>query len=271
MEAVRLPRAHWYASDDRNSFTSAVVSDNWAVSTALRVVVSALEPLWGLPPSTCPNFCGGILAPAEAGCATLTSDQSSAQSQAPIDLPSHRVQRLKLRAGLPPRCGASPGALLGARTVLLDAQLGSAGGLATAASSRSVRARVSTSRALSDITCRLPLRERECSGKTAQGCLVAERRRHPAQCPVWSCVGVGRRGHEQRVRGASCCWSIRDRSWVTLPLLVLLVSPDTADCIRPTPVTAWKATSPPLMIAVAMIGIRDHHVAGNGLVEIAPW
>jgi hypothetical protein len=56
--------------------------------------------------------------------------------------------------------------------------------------------------------------------------------------------------------GASCCWSMETESWVTLPLLVALDSPDTADCIGPTPVTAWKATSPPLMMAVAMIGIE---------------
>ena len=41
-----------------------------------------------------------------------------------------------------------------------------------------------------------------------------------------------------------------------LPLEVAAASADAADWTAPTPVTAWNATSPPLMMAVAMIGIE---------------
>ena len=70
-------------------------------------------------------------------------------------------------------------------------------------------------------------------------------------------MGVAGRGHERGCRvGAICCWSIGDRVLADVAFEVLAASPDTADWIGPTPVTAWKATSPPLMMAVAMIGIE---------------
>lgn len=56
--------------------------------------------------------------------------------------------------------------------------------------------------------------------------------------------------------GASCCWSIDTAFWVMLPFEVAAASLDAADWTAPTPVTAWNATSPPLMMAVAMMGIE---------------
>ena len=55
--------------------------------------------------------------------------------------------------------------------------------------------------------------------------------------------------------GASCCWSIETAFCVTRPLVAPAASLDAADWMALVAVTAWKATSPPLMMAVAMMGI----------------
>ncbi len=69
----------------------------------------------------------------------------------------------------------------------------------------------------------------------------------------WASVVVPMKA-EVRV-GPSCCWSRLTLFWLISPLLVAAASLLATDWMALLAVTAWKATSPPLMMAVAMIGM----------------